>query len=164
MDEELRRFQMFLQKDLLPDQVAMAVSIATHSRYFEELIARGVAPPRRTHEFIFPVELLPALFLPPVPVLVRYKKLPPALAVMYQLETAEARAQCLKHLQWTSLASELSEESDYTYRLLTNAFNGLLQEIARALQRRGVVRRFSEILDMSIEELHEETKKLAPRL
>lgn len=160
MDEELRRFKAFLQRDFLPDQVGMAVSIATHSRYFEELIARGITPPRRTHEFIFPVDLLPAVFLPPLIFKVRYNKLPPALAVMYQLSSKEEQAECLRHLQWTALGSDLSEESDYTYRLLTNVFNYLLQEIARLLQRRGLIRRPAEILDMSIDELSLEVKNL----
>lgn len=160
MDEELRRFTSFLQQDFLPDQVAMAVSIATHSRYFEELVARGVTPPRRTHEFIFPVELLPAIFLSPLSFQVRYSKLPPALAVMYQLASKERQAECLKHLQWTALASDLSEESDYTYRLLTNVFNCLLEEIVRLFQRRKLIRRPAEILDMSIDELSLELKNL----
>lgn len=160
MDEELRRFKAFLQQDFLPDQVAMAVSIATHSRYFEELIAHGVTPPRRTHEFIFPVELLPAVFLPPLGFRVHNSKLPPALAVMYQLAPKEKQAECLKHLQWTALASDLSEESDYTYRLLTNVFNYFLQEIARLFQRRGLIRRPGEILDVSIDELGLELKNL----
>ncbi len=156
VDEQLRRFREFLQADGLPEQVAMAVSIATHSRYFETLVARGVVPPRRHHEFTFPLELLPPIFLPPVSLALRFTKLPPALGLMYQLTTSERRAECLKHLQLTALVSDISEEGDYTYRLLTNTFNYLLQEIAKALQRRRLIHRAPELLNMSIDELQRE--------